>query len=261
VATIAITGTDHKTFVPVSAALTNLAGGPGTIIVLAKVSTAGQKDFVGVTDPGDANFYHGLGSGAITASHLFDDTNTGSVEAPATWGDSDTTNWQWVAVDWPGSAATETFHWRNHTTGGAWTHSVSAAAYGGLKTAPATAWLRIGYMGDGSTGSHLIALVAIWAGTRFANTDYATWTKTSDLYNHALGHPTFLCELTATTPVDLIGGSTYSSGNSSGTALTGANPDNWTFDQLGAGISGQGSASAPGRLGMFTPQMRSDAWF
>jgi hypothetical protein len=27
------------------------------------------------------------------------------------------------------------------------------------------------------------------------------------------------------------------------------------------GVSGQGSASGPGRLGMFTPQMRSDAWF
>jgi hypothetical protein len=238
VATLNFTTTDRKVFTPVSGALGALSAGAGTIVVLMKNSGAtGDEDFAGLTDSGGTNFYHGLVGGAITSGHLCDDSGPGSVDAPATWPSTNTTIWQMLACDWAASASTENFRWRDQTGLGTWTTSTSVASYGGTKAGPGTGgWLRLGYIGDGTTGARSIGVIAIWAGVRFSTSDYGDFRKTSDLYNHALGHPTFLCQLTATTPVDLIGGSTYSSTNSTGTTLTGADPDNWTMDGLGSAV-------------------------
>jgi hypothetical protein len=238
VATLSFATTDRKVFTPISSALANLPNAAGTIVVLTKKSVLGQVDFAGLTDSGPTNWYHSLSQDAVDL--LWDDDGlaaAANLKASSAATD-DTTNWWLYAGDWAGGAAgVERFHWRNQTTAGTWTHSPAAGTNGGMRTGPGTGgWLRLGFTGDESAGSKAMAVVAIWAGTRFADANYGTWSKTSDLNGHALGAPTFLCELTATTLVDLKGGSTYSSTNSTGTTLTGANPDNWTMDGLGSAV-------------------------
>jgi hypothetical protein len=232
-ATLTFLGTEKKVFTPVSSALGALSNGPGTIIALVKQTTTGAQDFGGLTNSAFSAYYHGLINGTITASTLGDDDDVGSVAASATW-PQDTTNWYLVACDWASTAAVENFRWRNQTTLGAWTTSASATNAAAAKAGPGTGgWFSVGYLGDGSVGAKTHALIAVW-NVRFGTSDYnAAWNKTSDLWTHPLGHPIFLTQLNSTTPTDLAGGSTYSSANSSGTALTGADPDNWTFDGTG----------------------------
>jgi hypothetical protein len=148
-----------------------------------------------------------------------------------------------------------------------WYHALSwsnrlTVSGGAARAGPGTSgWLRIGYFGDNSAGTVDKALVAIWAGTRFTDTDYGTWTKTSDLWNHALGHPSFLTELNTSTPSDIAGGSTYSSSNSTpAPTLTGADPPSFTFDGIGGGITGSSTASGPGVAGEFHPHLNSRMW-
>jgi hypothetical protein len=254
------TTSDRKVFTPISSALANLPNGAGTMIFLVKKTVIGAADFGGLMLGASSDWYHVLWQ--FSGGALSDDDGQVGAASLAT-APNDTTNWYLFAVDWPASAALETFHWRNQTTQSTWTHSNSNANVGAPRAGPTTAagWFHIGSSGEGTAATKLMGIAAVWAGTRFANTDYGSWTKTSDLWNHSLGHPTLLVELNTTTPVDLAAGSTYSSGNSSGTALTGADPDNWDFDGKGGGVSSFSSASGPGLLGMFTPQMRSDAWF
>jgi hypothetical protein len=231
VATLNFGTTDRKVFTPISSALANLPNGAGTVIVLIHKTTTGFADFCGLTNSAGSNWYHGLEYSASSA--LSDDDGVAFFQSGSLVTD-DTTNWYWDAVDWAaGGPSIEQFHTRNHTTGGAWSHSAATANNGGNRAGPGTGgWLRIGYTGDFAIGTKDIALVAIWAGTRFSTSDYAVWSKTSDLYNHPLGSPTFLCEVNATTLVDLIGGSTYSPLDGSGTTLTGSDPPSFTFDGL-----------------------------
>lgn len=239
-ATLNFGTTDRKVFTPVSSALANLPNGPGTMLVLVKTPNTANQDLVGLTNSGLTSWYHAfvLGdfSGPPPGLTGFGDDTINGVAGPAY--PVSTTNWYLMAVDWGTGDATERFHYRNQTGLSAWTHGNSINTNGGLRAGPGTGgWLRLGYFGDYNFGTKDLAVCAIWAGTRFADGDYGSWTKTSDLYSHALGPPTFLCELSATTLVDLIGGSTYSSGNSSGTTLTGADPVNWTMDGIGAGVA------------------------
>lgn len=247
--------TDRKVFTPISAALGALSNVAGTIVVLFKNTVTGGEDYAGVTNSGSTAWYHALShSNGATA---FDDDQPTAVFSTANPGE-DTTNWWIWGVDWPlGTAQTERFHWRNQTTLSSWTPDPASAANSGQRAGPGTSgWMVIGYFGDYGVGQKDIAVVAVWAGTRFADSDYGLWTKTSDLYNHPKGPPSFLCEVTATTLIDLIGGSTYSSANSSGTTLTGANPSNWTFDGLGfptfVSYTESGSASVLATTGRTT---------
>jgi hypothetical protein len=231
-ATLRFATTDVKVFTPISSALGALSNGPGTIIALVHMSTTGSADMLGVLDSSGATFYHDIQW--TSTNKLTDDENHVGPTSTSSF-TQDATNWWWIAVDWASTAVVERFHIRNHTSGGAWTHDPSAAAGPAAFAGPGTGgWVRVGATPDHSAGARDIAVAAIWAGTRFTDSDYGTWTKTSDLYNHALGRPSFLCELNATTLVDLIAGSTYSSGNSSGTGLTGADPPSWTFDGVGS---------------------------
>jgi hypothetical protein len=235
VATLTFGATDRKIFNPISSALANLPNGAGTMIVLVKKTVLGATDYCGLLLGASSDWYHTLAHQA--GDNLWDDDGLAGVAASAAATD-DTTNWWFYAVDWPASAGTERWHWRNQTTLGSWTHSSSAGNDGGLRAGPTTAagWFHIGYSGDGSTATKLQAVCAVWAGTRFADADYGSWSKTSDLYNHALGHPTLLVELNTATPSDISGTSTYSSANSTGTSLTGGDPDNWTFDGVGDSV-------------------------
>lgn len=233
-ATLAYTGTDSKVFTPVSSAVGSLSNGPGTILVLVKTTTFSPQDFAGLTNSSRSTFYHALD--ANPANTLGDDDDTGSVVASTTYS-GNTTSWWLLSCDWASTSAQEGFNWRDQTSLGAWTNNLSTGNAPAAKAGPGTGgWLNLGYCGDYSTGAKSLAVVAIW-NKRFASSDYGDFRKTSDLYNHSIGQPIFLCELTATTPVDLIGGSTYSSANSSGTALTGGDPDNWTFDGVGGGAT------------------------
>lgn len=230
-------GTDLKVMTPISSALAGLPNGAGTMMVLMhKTATTGQ-DFVGLNNSTLTEWYHALHAGAdVTAPS--DDDGLAAIQPSATVAFG-TTDWWWLAVDWPaGGASLERFHWRNHTTGGTWSNNNSAGNNGGNRTLTGTGWLRIGGFADEANGVMDCALVAVWAGTRLADANYGTWTKTSDLYNHSAGKPTTLIEMNATTLVDIgLNPSTYSSGNSSGTTLTGANPPTWTFDGQGAAVA------------------------
>lgn len=234
-ATLHFTGTDRKVFTPISTALSNLRNATAaTIIVLVKQTTTGARDFAGVTDSSGGNFYHDFLTGA-SAGRLGDDDGLTFINSSGSW-TQDTTNWYLVAVDWSATMGSlQRFHYRDQTGLSAWTHQAAGGNNGSTAASPGTSgWLRIGYVGDFSTAAVDKAVVAIWSGTRFSDGDYGDFRKTSDLANHALGAPQFLCELTASTLVDLMGSSTYSSANGSGTTLTGADPDNWTFDGTGS---------------------------
>jgi hypothetical protein len=232
--------TDLKTFTPVSTELSNLPNGPGTICVLIHKNTAGVgSDYAGLLNSGASAWYHSLNQ--QTDDTLWDDDGLGStfVTGPA----DDTTNWWWYAVDWTSGASTVArYHWRNHTAGTGWTHN-NGGGTTSTRAGPGTSgWFRIGDSNDETTSAKDMALVAVWAGTRLADGDYAIWTKTSDVYNVAT-KPTLLVECNATTLVDLgLNVSTYSSANSSGTTLVGADPPTWTFD-------GRGTAAAAPILG------------
>lgn len=236
-ATLHFGTSDRKVFTPISTALGSLPAGAGTIIALFKNTNAGGTDYAGLTNSAQTSWYHALSQD--NSSFYFDDDQPVAVSmsvAPTI----DTTNWWMVAIDWPsGTAQTERFHMRNQTgsgagSPGAWTHVAANVANTGNRAGPGTGgWWTLGYFADWAVGQKDMGVAACWAGTRFSDSDYGDFRKTSDLYAHALGAPTFLCELTATTLVDLMGASTYSSANSSGTTLTGADPDNWTMDGVG----------------------------
>jgi hypothetical protein len=230
-ATLNFAATDFKAFTPISSALASLHNGAGTVVILGHRTTAVNTDWCGLTDSGPSTWYMTL-SQQDGPDKLWSDTNHVAAVAAA-GADSDATDWWWHAIDWPGGTATEATRWRDHSTGGTWSRS-DTGNDGGNVAASTSDWFRIGFSGDESGTGKDIAVVAAWAGIRFADADYGTWTKTSDLYNHARGTPSLLVECNATTLVDLIGGSTYSSANSSGTTLTGGNPTSYTFDGVGS---------------------------
>jgi hypothetical protein len=233
VATLNFTGTDRKTFTPVSSALGQLTNGPGTMVALVQMTLTGAVDIAGLTDSTASNFYHTLLWGS--AGDLQDDDGLNLVQSASASAPQDTTNWWWVAMDWGSTAGTLNFRIRNQTTAGSWTTNVSTNNGRAAGAGPGTGgWFKVGACGDNTAGARNYATVGVWAGTRFSGADFGVWSKTSDLWNHSLGHPTFLTELNSSTPVDLAGGSTYASGSSSGTTLTGGNPDSFTLDGVGS---------------------------
>jgi len=231
-------GTARSVFTPISAPLGSISNAAGTMVVLAHQSAATGNDMVGVTDAAATAtaWYRAFGIRDTLwspANTLWDDV--GGNDVTSSTAQTDTTNFFMFGLDWGAVAGTQRFHFRNQSTLGSWTHENSGGPDNGLKAGPGTGgWLRLGDFTDYGVDGIDIAAVAIWAGTRFADGDYGTWTKTSDLWNHANGRPSFLCQGNAT-PVDLTGGSTYSSANSTGATLTGPDPTNWAFDGLGGG--------------------------
>jgi len=231
-------------FNPVSSALANLPNGAGTIAVLVLNNNATNRDWAGLNNnpPSSVSeWYHGLaqdGTGGPNNNKLLDDDGlVGAWNATALA----TPNTEfWIAVvDWPsGAAAKERFHWSSVLSAAeSWTNEDSGANNGGNRAGPTTS---AGYFNIGTHGTNAfdgsIALVGVWAGTRFTDTDATNlWVnkKTSDWYNHPAGTPTFLVELNTLTPTDIgASPSTYSATGSSVT-LTGPDPSGWTFDARG----------------------------
>jgi hypothetical protein len=228
------------------------------MVALFKKTVTGSFDATSVQSSGRADIFHSLAHGGGPLRVLDDDGLVGPLSTTSV--PDDTTNWWWNAVDWGTGTAAERMHWRNQTTLAGWVNDPSGGNNGGLRTGPGTTgWAIIGFNGN-SAATKDQAIIAIWAGTRFADSDYGDWRRTSDLWNHARGHPTFLVELNASTPVDLVGGSTYSALNSSGTTFVGADPPNFTFDGFGAGTTGSSTASGTGRAGEFHPHLNYKMW-
>jgi hypothetical protein len=204
------------------------------MLILAHWTVTGGSDLVGLLGPTDSTWFHLMIWGGTT--NVQDDDGFVAISSTATLA-AGTTDWWWIGLDWPSGTALERMHWRDHTTSGSWTHTPSTGNNGGNAAGPgSTGRFHIGWGADNTTGTRDIAVVAVWPGIRFADADYGSWSRTSDLWNHPAGQPSTLVECTSTTLVD-IGANpcTYSSANSSGTTLVGADPPNWTFDGRGGG--------------------------
>lgn len=233
--------TDAKVWTPISTTMANIRNQTNgyTIIILIKKDVLGGVDYCGLMNSGNTAWYHSLSQ--TSTDNLWDDDGVVSTTCSVAATD-DTSNWWWYAVDGSNTAALERYHWRNQTSLGSWTHNNSSGNGTSSLATPGTSgkW-RVGDMFDeGLNGTFSGALCAVWANTRFADSDYGSWTKTSDLYNHPTkGTPDFISELTSTSPVDLTGNNTYSAASSAGTILGGGDPDNFTFDQTG------GAATTP----------------
>jgi|SRR5215469_7066894 len=239
-------------FTPVSSALANLSNGAGTIAILMNMATiSGQpaQDFVGLTAPASASswtaWYHTLAWKSVGGIGMADDDgqvggNTTGGPNSGNWG----TDWYICSVAWPSTptgSMNELWSWSSATTP-SWTHQNSNQLNGANRAgpSPSAAKLSIGYAGDDFTATFSAAVVGIWAGTQLTNLQVealVTNKRTSDWWNNAAGHPTFLSELTSITPTDIgANPSTFSTlfGGASAPSLTGANPPGWTFDGHGA---------------------------
>jgi hypothetical protein len=185
VATLHFSGTDVKVFTPISSALANLPNGAGTIVVLVRQTTA-AGDMAGLLDSTGSTWYHALGvHNAGNGNKLWDDDNTTILGITSQ--NTSLTDWKLFALDWGAVAGVESFHFRDQTTLGSWTHENSSVNNSVVAGPGTSGWFRIGYFLDIPIGAMDMAVVAVWAGTRFASGDYGSWTKTSDLYNHAKG--------------------------------------------------------------------------
>lgn len=242
-ATLAFNGsTANVLFTPISSALANLPNGAGTIAALVRIADGVDAQICELLNAAESAWYHGVGIGTYNNDNEMsdDDGLTGPVFATSLSGDAaGAGNYRIVGLDWPtGAAALERAH-VSSVIGGAetWTHLNSGGNNGGTRAGPATTGhLKIG-MSDASNYPFAgeIALLAVWAGVRFSDTDWTNlWTnkKTSDWYNHSAGTPTTLIELTSTSPVDVGANPSTLSAVTAATA-TGADPTGWTFDGQG----------------------------
>ena len=266
-ATLNFDGTNDRINInPLSTSLNNIPNGTATIALLLRVVNyvnAGMPyGLRGGNLSGD--YYHGINLASDQVIH--DDDGTGLVSwtvPPMPFGAGGNNFWIFV-WDWSGAAATERVHFSSVISAAeSWTHDNSDNSGASARAGPGTGtgYFHIGnYDGDPFEGD--IALIAVWAGTRFSDSDAeALWVnkKTSDWYNHSAGTPDTLIELTTTTPVD-IGADPVSTITLSGPTLTGADPTGWDFD-------GQGAETFPttGLLDDFnradeTPLSQSGAW-
>jgi hypothetical protein len=232
---------------PLSTSINNIPNGAATIAFLLRVPDVDvtNYDVCGVRG-GDLSggYYHGIryGSGAGAQDDYSDDdgivgvqwSGTGASRTSGTTGDD-----FFISVL---SYAAGTVNERIHASGKigsaeSWAHDDSNAANGGNRSGPGTSagFFHIGNY-DGAWFKGDIALVGIWAGTNFSDSDVeALWVNknTSDWWTHSAGQPDTLIELNTSTPSD-IGADPVSSISLSGPALTGQSPTGWTFDGRGA---------------------------
>lgn len=233
---------DEIRFTPISTALSNVYNGAGTWAVLARVGD--QGDLLGLRNAGPgATYYHTLSS---QTPAVFD-ADDGVVLIVASAGHAFQTagagNYKIVVGDWQaGAASTERFHWSSLMSAAeSWTHSSSSGNNGGTKAGPGTNGVfSIGNAASDGPSAAEIALVGVWSGTRFSDTDVTNlWVnkRTSDWYNHPAGVPTTLIELTSTTPIDIGSSPSTFSSIVGGAVAGGADPTGWTFDGTGATVS------------------------
>jgi hypothetical protein len=246
VATLSFNGTTAQViFNPISSALSNMPNAQATIAAIARFGATGNN-ICELREPsgGGANWYHGMGFEA--GADIIDDDGTSfvtyntNIATPA----SGAGNYRIFSVDWATSAGTSTgnSHYSSlFSAAESWTHTTSTGTVAANRAGPGTTGrFFIGSEGGGRWFTGEIALIGVWAGVRFTNTQAEElWInlRTSDWYNHSAGQPTMLVELTSTTPVD-IGANPSTLNVVTAATATGADPTGWTFD-------GQGTPSAP----------------
>jgi hypothetical protein len=171
----------------------------------------------------------------------FDGTNEIQIEIDGGTADhstttvTDTTNWWFVAASKAAPSGVCRFHFKNLTGLATTVHEAGTTNI----LAPSTqsgGFIKIGNYGTTNTDDYDGSIAAVFAfdqdlGDAGVDT-LLTNRKTSDIWNYSGGHPKLLVECTALTPTDLAGLTTFSA--ASGAVLTGANPDNWTLDGIGA---------------------------
>jgi len=222
-------------FNPISAALANLQNEAGTMVVLVRMDAgdAGNDVIALLDNYPAASWYHGLGAD-VSTDQPYDDDGFVTVNCSISIPIGATANDFFIfVVDWPaGGAALERFHVSSKMgVAESWTHTDSNAVNGGNRAGPGTTGDFV--IGDGGSIGALdgdVALVAVWAGTRFTDANVLDlWVnkKTSDWWNHPAGQPTLLLECTATTLVDI--GANPSTFADNGAARTGLVPTGWTF--------------------------------
>jgi hypothetical protein len=157
VATLHFSGTDVKVFTPISSALANLPNGAGTIVVLVRQTTA-AGDMAGLLDSTGSTWYHALGvHNAGNGNKLWDDDNTTILGITSQ--NTSLTDWKLFALDWGAVAGVESFHFRDQTTLGSWTHENSSVNNSVVAGPGTSGWFR---MGVGTmTTALLIALVTV----------------------------------------------------------------------------------------------------
>lgn len=151
-----------------------------------------------------------------------------------------TTIWLMAAVTCVGADTPDlTFHYRDHTANAAWTHVPAAGGVTspGLGVSPgATGFYQHGRWQTSDFFQGQIGVCAAWAG-KLSNAqldELIVNDRTTDWWNCSFGRPVHLVEFNAaaTSLVDLTGNSTLVTPTSA-PALTGPDPDRWTFDGTG----------------------------
>jgi hypothetical protein len=164
----------------------------------------------------------------------------------------------WYVTKAAGSA-TPRIGWRAIGSG-SWSRANGGSAVGSATT-PAAGRLHVGSFLDGSGRVNFrYGVCAVWNRDITDAEADGVFSGLSTVAINALA-PVEIVEFnqaSVATPVAGLNGVLTQNSIFQTTVVTGDDPPGWTF---GLGVSGSSAASGPGRLGMFTPQMRSDAWF
>ena len=246
-------------FTPVSSAIANIGTSTTlgwTSAFVALMGASGGTDIGGMYDSTAANFYNLMGINS--SSYLGVDDSTANLNGTAFW---NATSWFYVVVTYPGGASGTqklTFHWKDLTLAGSWTHQAAASANYVVKGSGSTTniWCigtQNGTSSDWNDRAISIGLCAAWGTVALTNAQVealspnaAATSKTSDAYNNAAGKPDMLIECTSTGYETDIGNHPSTFSSTANWTLTGANPTGWTFD-------GVGTATLPPDLIMASP--------
>lgn len=236
---------DRAQFSGVSATLQNIATGAWTIAaVFNKLSPAGTWDMLfgfwtdgapagGVDDRLWLEVQSATGSGRYLT---LGNSGEGSNADYGAGNIANTTPYLAVCSKAAGSALPQTS--LKNLSSGTWAH-----AAGNVNMTDRSVLTSFGIVlcgmwtltsGDDDFQGHL-GVIAAWQGVNMDQTQRiacGTNNRTSDLYNHSVGTPHLLTELTSTAPTDLVGG--WTTIDAVTATLDGAETLQWTFDGVGA---------------------------
>lgn len=204
-------------------------------------------------------------SGAVNLGSIYQDVATAytwgadnpSTDAQGAGLNPSTSSWAVIAVTKGAGVVAPRLHYC--PLGGTPVHAPGSITVGNSSGASATNWF-FGEFPDGTGFRDFRLAAAAFSLSAFsdAQVESVQTARTTAAIN-ALS-PLSLIEFnqsSVTAPVDLKGVATQAA--ITGTSVvTGDDPPSWVF---GLGVSGSSSASGPGMAGMFTPQLRPDAWF
>lgn len=173
---------------------------------------------------------------------LYFDTPTGHVTTDGSVTVTNTNTYIFVVTRPAGTGQTARYHLKNLTTGTVTRGNFTGTLNNGSSTG-STGKLWIGtYDGVGDFANAWHGLVGIWDTAMSDAQVDELWAnkRTSDWYNDTAGTPTFLTELTSSTPTDLTGSASFVSYN--GTVDAAETFAGWNFN----GTGGEGPRSVGG---------------